>query len=190
MQVTSRLAHLLELADKGPALRAALAEEVADLLIDWPGDCPDEMRGVCEALLANTAREVDEQTRARLHLRLFDDPALAARVLPRAANACRDLIEIARDGGDVAAGLSEALNLSRDRVMEILADSSGRALAIACKGLKISRTTFSTLTLLKGVEGQVGQYYSRLDVFDSIDSSEAANRIADWRAQDKVRHAA
>ena len=39
-----RLAHLLELADKGPALRAALAEEVASLLVDWPNDCPLEMR--------------------------------------------------------------------------------------------------------------------------------------------------
>ena len=60
MHGTPRLAHLLELADKGPALRAALAEEVAELLIDWPSDCPQEMRGVCEALLANAAREVDE----------------------------------------------------------------------------------------------------------------------------------
>ncbi len=190
MHATSRLAHLLELADKGPALRAALAEEVAELLIDWPGDCPQEMRGACEALLANAAREVDEQTHARLRLRLNADPALAARVLPRTAKADRNLIETARVGGDIAAGLAEALKLSRDRAMEILSDSSGHALAIACRGLKISRSAFSTLTLLRGVEGQVAQYYARLDVFDSVDASEAANRLADWCAQDKAQHAA
>ncbi len=53
--MSSRLAHLLELADKGPTLRAALAEEVAEMLTDWPADCPPEMRATCEALLAQAA---------------------------------------------------------------------------------------------------------------------------------------
>ena len=40
MSGTQRLINLLELADQGPAMRAALAEEVAELLTDWPADCP------------------------------------------------------------------------------------------------------------------------------------------------------
>jgi hypothetical protein len=46
MTTNPRLAHLLELADKGPTLRAALAEEAANLLMEWPDDCPAEMRPV------------------------------------------------------------------------------------------------------------------------------------------------
>ena len=38
MTVPERLTHLLELANKGPALRAALAEEVAEMLMAWPAD--------------------------------------------------------------------------------------------------------------------------------------------------------
>ena len=66
MHGNPRLSHLLELADKGPALRAALAEEVAELLTYWPGDCPQDMRAPCEALLARAAREVDPTIRADL----------------------------------------------------------------------------------------------------------------------------
>ena len=83
MSASQKLSHLLQLADQGPALRAALAEEVAELLTDWPADYPDSMRGVCEALLAKAAREVDAATRARLRVQLYADPDLAGRVLPR-----------------------------------------------------------------------------------------------------------
>ena len=96
MSAPQRLIHLLELADKGPALRAALAEEVAELLIDWPADCPEEMRASCEALLAQAGREVDADTRARLRVRLYADPQLAARVLPR--DSSRGVIEGLRQG--------------------------------------------------------------------------------------------
>lgn len=188
MPIAPRLANLLELADKGPALRVALAEEVAELLIDWPVDCPQEMRGACEALLASAAREVGEETHARLRARLDVDPDLSARVLPRSTNAGRQLIETARGGGDVATSLAAALDLSRARAAEILSDSSSHTLAVACKGLGLCRATFSALVLLQGVKGHVGQYYARLDVFDAADASEAATRLADWRAQDK--HAA
>ena len=78
---TARLVHLLELAEQGPTLRAALAEEVAELLTNWPGDCPNEMRGACEALLARAAREVDDTILARLEVRL------SSRSGPRGAGA-------------------------------------------------------------------------------------------------------
>src|ERR1700722_10163951 len=105
--MSARLAHLLELADKGPALRAALAEEVAEMLTDWPADCPAEMRGPCEALLTQAAREVNSDIRARLRVRLYADPELAARVLPREMPE-RALVQAAR-AGDVIPALAACL---------------------------------------------------------------------------------
>ena len=61
MAASQKHSHLLQLADQGPALRAALAEEVAELLTAWPSDYPDSMRCVCEALLAKATRDVDRQ---------------------------------------------------------------------------------------------------------------------------------
>ena len=61
-----RLIHLLALAEKGPALRGALAEEVADLLLDWPPECPIAMRRPCEILLERITQEADTDTRTRL----------------------------------------------------------------------------------------------------------------------------
>src|ERR1700761_8819533 len=119
MYATARLAHLLELADKGPALRAALAEEVAELLTNWPADCPKEMRVPCEALLAQAAREVDQNARARLRVRLYADPQLAARVLPREPN--RGLMDLVRGGYDVATALAETTGLAKAKVAGILA---------------------------------------------------------------------
>ena len=68
MAASQKLSHLLQLADQGPALRAALAEEVAELLSRWPSDYPESMREVCETLLAKAARDVDLDTRARLRI--------------------------------------------------------------------------------------------------------------------------
>src|SRR5271154_5391765 len=100
MSGTQRLVNLLELANQGPAMRAALAEEVAELLTDWPNDCPAAMRAPCEALLARTAREVDDDTKARLRVRLHADPALCARILPR-EDLDRVLLQAARGGEEV-----------------------------------------------------------------------------------------
>ena len=188
MHATSRLAHLLELADKGPALRAALAEEVAELLTDWPSDCPVEMRGACEALLARAAREVDTKIRARLRVRLYSDPALSARVLPRDEGI--SLIEIARDGGDIAASLAQALCLSNSRVEDILSDSSGHALATACKGARLSRTAFSTLAMLVIRNGDIAQTHARLDAYDAMSVMQAVEQLQAWRASDLAQHAA
>ena len=186
MNATARLAHLLELADQGPALRAALAEEVAELLIDWPGDCPKEMRGACEALLARAAREVDAKIRARLWVRLHADPVLAARVLPRNEAVSNDLIAAARKGEDIRVPLAQALNLPAAQVEEILADSSGHALAVACKGLRLSRVTYSTLAVLTGSQLD----YSRLDRYDAVETPDAVRQLQDWRIKSAVQHAA
>src|ERR1700753_2783299 len=197
MHATTRLAHLLELADKGPALRAALAEELASLLTDWPADCPTEMRGACEALLARAAREVDGDVRARLRQRFHAHLDLAARVLPPEErvlppeeNIGRGLIEMARSGGDLSAPLAQALNLPHGRAEEILSDPSGHALAIACKGLQLGRAAYSTLALLLGGNDEAEQYYARLDAYDAITGSDAAEQLQGWRNSGLTQHAA
>ena len=186
----SHLAHLLELAEQGPTLRAALAEEVAELLNDWPEDCPNEMRGACEALLARAAREVDDDILARLQARLSTDPDLAARMPPRRETLSRSLIETARCGGDVMTLLAEALNLSLFRTGELFSDPSGHTLALACKGLQLSRAAFSTLAMLLARKSDILQYYATLNIYDATNASQAAEQLQDWRASDKVQHAA
>jgi hypothetical protein len=187
MHGNPRLAHLLELADKGPTLRAALVEELAELLTVWPSDCPQDMRDPCEALLTRAAREVDETVRAALMLRLSADPALAARVLP-GANLAPTLIEMARAGLDIRARLAEALNLSRPRIEEILATHHG--LAAICKGLGLSRTVFSTLAMLMNGEGDVAECYARLDRYDAVTAHDAARSLQIARNRGAIRPAA
>ena len=179
MSANPRFAHLLELADKGPALRAALAEEVAALLMEWPADCPADMRPVFENLLAKTACEVDADTRARLRVQLFADRALAMRLLPKEKNPETTLIEAARDGGDLVAVLGEALGLDADNTTEILKEESGEALAIACKGAGLSRLAYSTLALLALPQG--GDPAARLTLYDRIATLEAARTLRTWR---------
>jgi hypothetical protein len=179
MSANPRLAHLLELADKGPALRAALAEEVAALLMEWPDECPNSMRPVFENLLAKTARAVDADTRARLRVRLFADRELAARILPREQDAMTLLIEAMRLGGDITAPLAEVLGLDAYNTAEILKEASGEALAIACKGAGLSRLAYSTLALLalpSGVDATV-----RLEIYDRIATLDAARTLRAWR---------
>jgi hypothetical protein len=179
MSANPRLAHLLELADKGPALRAALAEEVAALLMDGPDACPPAMRPVFENLLTKAAREVDADTRARLRVRLFADRELAARVLPREQDPAAPLIEAARAGGDITAALAEALGLDAFNTAEILKETSGEALGIACKGAGLNRVAFSTLALLALPPG--GDAAARLDIYDRIATLDAARTLRTWR---------
>jgi hypothetical protein len=87
----ARLTHLLALADRGPSLRAALAEELIDLLLDWPADTPPAMRATFETLLEKAARDLEPQARARLMARLPNNPLqpLAVHILPpESLNAC------------------------------------------------------------------------------------------------------
>lgn len=171
MHGNSRLTHLLELADKGPALRHALLEELIELLAFWPSDCPQDMRAPCEALLARAARESDDNVRADLKVKLRADPALTARVLPDEVAKPNDrlgftLIEMMRAGLDIRARMAEALNLSRSRLEEILATDHG--LALVCKRLGLSRAVFSTLAMHEGSKGDAAQCYAALDSYDAV----------------------
>ncbi len=187
MAAPQKLTHLLQLADQGPSLRAALAEEVADLLTHWPSDYPDSMRGVCEALLAKAARDVDGATRARLRVQLYSDPGLAQRVLPRESVAqiplSRTLVGTARDGGDLAAALAESLGVDLKMARQILDDETGAALAVACKGVSLDRAAFSALALLTQPGRDRAHAFAMLDSYDTVPVSEATRLLRGWRGE-------
>jgi hypothetical protein len=185
MSGTERLLNLLSLADQGPAMRAALAEELAALLTDWPADCPLEMRGSCEALLARAACEVDDDTRARLRIRLYADPVLTARVLPREAQD-KILVDSARAGEPIVPRIVRALGISESLAREILEDRSGHALAVAAKVIGLNRAAFSALALLAQPDGDIGTCCSRLDAFDAISASKAARELRRWSDQQRA----
>ena len=180
MAAPQKLSHLLQLADQGPTLRAALAEEVAELLTNWPADYPDSMRGACEALLAKAARDVDAATRARLRVQLYSNPELADRVLPR-ESATQSLIETVRQGGDVAGVLAGVLGLDNKMAAQILDDETGAALAVACKGASLDRAAFSALALLTRPGRDRAHTYAVLDSFDNVPTSEATRVLRGWR---------
>ena len=173
MDDAPRLNRLLELAEKGPALRHALLDELTELLAFWPGDCPDAMRASCEALLARAAREADDNDRA--------DPAPTVRMSSQERIPPHDilgstLIEMARAGLDAHMRMAEALNLSRSRLEEILATDHG--LALVCKSLNLSRTVFSTLAMLSNRKSGTAQCYAVLDGYDAV----APEAVAELRA--------
>ena len=183
MAASQKLSELLQLADQGPALRAALAEEVAELLSHWPADYPESMREVCEALLAKAARDIDTPTRARLRVLLYSNPGLAHRVLPRDSLA---LIEKARASANLVSVLAESLCVSEKVADEILADASGASLAVACKGALIDRAAFSALVLLAHPACDRARAFAMLDAFDRVPVSEAARRLRGWRGEDQL----
>lgn len=180
MAASQKLSHLLQLADQGPSLRAALAEEVAELLTNWPADYPESMRGVCEALLAKAARDVDQATRARLRVQLYSHPELAHRVLPR-EGAGLALVAAARRGCDLATALAENLGVDMRVAAQILADESGAALAVACKGANLDRAAFSALALLTRPGRDRSHCFAMLDAFDKVPVSEATRMLRAWR---------
>jgi hypothetical protein len=186
MSGTQRLINLLELAAQGPAMRAALVEEVADLLIAWPADCPTEMRAPCEALLARAVHEVDADTCARLRIRLYADPDLSGRMLPREAQD-RALVHAARSGEALLPRIARALGVTEFRAGEILADDSGHALAVAAKVLGLNRAAFSSLVLLSQPRGDTGACYARLDAYDAISAVAASRELRRWNSE---QHAA
>ncbi len=184
MSASHKLSHLLQLADQGPTLRAALAEEVAALLTDWPADYPAAMKGVCEALLAKAARDVDAATRARLRVQLYSDPDLAARVLGQRESAAQTLVAAARQngpGGTLETVLAESLGVDAAMARQIVEDESGAALAVACKGAALDRAAFSALVLLTRPGRDRNHAFAVLDAFDTEPASEATRLLRGWR---------
>ncbi|GEM_PF-544041 len=73
MAAREKLTRLIELASReAPDARRALAQELCDLLLDWPPTYPDSMREPFEALLEKTLRVIDAQTRNALAWRVAE----------------------------------------------------------------------------------------------------------------------
>jgi hypothetical protein len=185
MAASQKLSHLLQLANQGPALRAALAEEVAELLVHWPAGYPLTMRGACEALLAKAAHDVDAATRARLRVRLCSHPELAGRVLPH-ESATQGLVETARQGGDLVMTLAARLGVDDKVAAQILEDETGVALAVACKGAGMDRAAFSALALLARPGRDRIYAHAVLDAFENVSASEATRILRGWREGEAI----
>ena len=183
MAAPQKLSHLLQLADQGPALRSALAEEVAELLTNWPSDYPASMRGVCEALLAKAARDVDAATRARLRVQLYSNPGLSARVLGRCESASQTLVQAARNRDDIVAILAQNIGVDEKMAEQILDDETGAALAVACKGAHLDRAAFSALALLVRPGRDRAHAFAVLDAYDNVPMSEATRVLRGWRGE-------
>jgi hypothetical protein len=166
MTVPPRLSHLMKLADQGPALRAALVEEVTDLLAKWPADYPAEMRGVCEQLLARAAREGSAQPKAR------------PRQTPE-----RALITAARAGRGVGEKLAQILGVATSVAEAILRDPSAKSLAVAARAANLPRCDFSALVLLAHPKTDRATAYARLAAYDDVAMTEATRALRAWRTQ-------
>src|SRR5262245_58258931 len=141
MAASEKLSHLMQLAEQGPALRAALADEVSELLAAWPSDYPESMRSVCEVLLAK-ARETPHQA------------------------GLQAAIQAARRGDDIVNPLAKSLHTDTSSTARILNDASGAALATACKHAGIDRASFSALALLIWPQRDRRHAFAVLDAFD------------------------
>lgn len=203
-----RLNHLLDLAAQGPAGRAALLEELTDLLLDWPKDYALAMRAPFEALLEKTARDVDAATRAGIAVRLEGHDELPVSLLneffleaPQGLRArilaLNDVLEGETDtpsppdstallaaartmNGAFAEKFAQALSLPPPTAKDILTDASGQSLAVACKGSGIDRATFSSIALLTS---HGGNPLERLSAYDQVPQAAAIRLTEFWRAR-------
>ena len=196
-----RLSYLLDLAAQGAPGRAALLDELAGLLVDWPADYAQAMRGPFEALFEKTARDADAPTRAALAERLADHdelpvallneffldapPAARERILKRnealdddtplrRADACA-LVAAARRtlNGAFVEVFAAALSLPQTLAPAILADP--QAMAVAAKGSGIDRAAYSAVALLAGYPP------SQLSGYDAIPETGARRLARFWR---------
>jgi hypothetical protein len=196
-----RLRQLLELAAQGAGERAALAGELAELLLAWPASYPVGMRATFEALLERILHETDLGARAVLAPRFADrddfplsllnafflsaPPAMRAALLARndAAGAtgtipidCDALLEAARNARDLRGALVRFAALP-----EMLADAiacDGGALAILCKGGGVRRATFSAIAILAG---PASENFATLAAYDDVPADGAAQLVAFWQ---------
>jgi hypothetical protein len=194
-----RLNRLLDLAARGEAGRTALLGELAALLLDWPSDYAQAMRGPFEALFEKTAREADPETRAALADRLTEHDALPvallneffldasplarARILKRNEALDDELAGGTVDGAALVAAaratmngafvelFAAALALPAGLARTIFADRA--ALAIACRGAGLDRAAFSAIALITGAAAP--------EAYDEVPEAAARRLVAFWR---------
>ena len=208
-----RLTHLLALASEGPAQRAALVGELADLVLDWPSDYPGAMRPPVMALFEMTVRETDDKTRAELAPRLGGHselplhllnefflcaPArLRREVLTRNALSEDDAATAQPSQTPDAAGLVDA---ARRANTSDFAQTASVALGIAAATLRtiLADDSAEALAILcKGARldraafsalallkaNNEGDPVTRLLAYDTIPQRAADRLTAHWRAQ-------
>ncbi len=209
------LAYLVELAgEPGAQERRELLRELGELLTAWPSDYPIEARASFAALLARVEHDVDPDNRRELALKLarcpdaplgllneffFDVPADARRNILDRDCAARPadsvvvdelgLITAARTrrGTEFANALAQSFGIDVLTAMEILQDTSGAGIAIACRGARLSRAAFSALVILSA-RGDAAQVEARLNAFDQVPEQGAATMLAFWRNQAAAAH--
>jgi hypothetical protein len=199
-----RLSHLLELAARGPGERAALADEVAGLLLDWPAQYPPAMRATFETLLEKIVCEVDAVERTALAARfegrddfplsllneffLCAPPRMKDAILARneAEGACETtvidaeaLLGAARTARDFMPALARLAGIRESLAAEIARD--GGALAVLCKGAGVNRATFSAVAILAGPPRAVQENFAMLAAYDRVPANGAARLVVFWR---------
>jgi hypothetical protein len=205
------MTRLVELAAQGAGGTPSLAQELADVLLDWPESYPVSAREPFIVLLGKTIRDVDDAVRATLAQRFLhhqDAPLTVLNELFFAAPAeMKDEI-IGRNCDDTSAGdevcaldevslvtlarehpesfdrrFADALNLRIQTARDILQDSSGRALALALKGAAAGRATYSTIAVLVDRVRAAEDSYLRLASFDIVPPNAARRMLSYWRTQ-------
>lgn len=90
------------------------------------------------------------------------------------------LIEAARGyGEDPAEAFAHALGIDASLAAHILCERSGEALAAACKGAHLKRTTFSALALLFAPD--MAEKERRLAAYDGVPQDGAESLVEYWR---------
>src|SRR5271154_423017 len=208
-------------SENAPEKQPALAFELCDLLVAWPERYPQIMREPFEALLEKVLRRLDETTRRLIATRLsghsetaiallnefyFDVPTPARSVILERNHEPADetsqsadvegearLVEAVRRMGPVefAATFAGFLRVSPTTAQSILDDATGDALAVACKGARMQRATYSALVLFatRGLDVELQTLYARLAAFDAVPESGAGRMLAHWRRENGARAA-
>lgn len=194
-----RLGQLLALAAE--RRWTPLARELCDLALYWPSEYPDLMRDPIMALFETALRECDSSTQGELASRLAGHPEIPLRILNiiylsapapmrreilmrnemegTEADESADseaVLAVARRGArDFAGALAQATDLPYHVTRAVLSDPSGEALAVLCRGLKLSRAIFSAIALLRAPAPMP------LEVFDAVPDRAAACLVREWR---------
>jgi len=203
-----RLSHLLELAAQGASERAHLADEVADLLLDWPVQYPEAMRATFVALLEKIVREMAGPNRAVLAARFRDrddfplsllnefflyapvpmKDAILQRNDAEGAVDCTGvdagaLLHSARTAGDFAQTMAHLAGLPCSVAAAMLSDPSARGLAVLARATGVNRATFSAMAILAGPARSVHENFAMLEVFDAVPQNGARHLVTFWRGR-------
>jgi uncharacterized protein (DUF2336 family) len=177
------------------AARAELLEEMAKDMLDWV-DAPVRETLVERFELAGAPANIEARLRALLGLEAESgaagapEPVAAGRTAdPRFRLSPRVMSDTLRRGDlpRAEAMFAQMAGLPAYLVRRFAKDGDGGSIAVAARGIGMSREEFATLYLLwrkaRSENGLVsaGELGSALDRFDTIDSARVDSLMADWR---------